>query len=71
VLPCLWVGSFADISLPDISIFLLDDLPTSPSSGQAAISFQLRLPKLPACHSRAAFEGCVILDESQQGGVAR
>ena len=29
-------------------------LRTSPSSGQAAISFQLRHPKLLACHSRAA-----------------
>ena len=27
---------------------------TSPSSGQATISFQLRRHKLPACHSRAA-----------------
>jgi len=29
-------------------------LRTSPSSGQATISFQLRHPKLLACHSRAA-----------------
>ena len=29
--------------------------------GQAAISFQLRHPKLPACHSRAAFEGQELL----------
>jgi hypothetical protein len=29
--------------------------PTSPSSGQAAISSQLRDHKLPACHSEAAF----------------
>ena len=24
-------------------------------------------PQVPACHSRAAFEGCVVLDQSQQG----
>ena len=30
-------------------------LRTSPSSGQAAFTSQLRRPKLPACHSRAAF----------------
>jgi hypothetical protein len=29
--------------------------PTSPSSGQATITSQLRHPKLLACHSRAAF----------------
>jgi len=45
-------------------------LRTSPSSGQATISPQLRHPKLHACHSRAAFEGCVVLDGSQQGSVA-
>ena len=32
-------------------------LRTSPSSGQATTSSQLRHPKLLACHSRAAFEG--------------
>jgi len=32
-------------------------LRTSPSSGQATISFQLRHPKLLACHSRAALAG--------------
>ena len=32
-------------------------LRTSPSSGQATDTFKLRRPKLPACHSRAAFEG--------------
>ena len=34
-------------------------LRTSPSCGQATISFQLRHPKLLACHSRAATEGLV------------
>jgi hypothetical protein len=29
---------------------------TNPSSGQASINYQLCQPKLPACHSGAAFE---------------
>jgi hypothetical protein len=32
-------------------------LRTTPSSGQATTNPQLRHLKLPACHSRAAFEG--------------
>jgi hypothetical protein len=31
-------------------------LRTSPSCGQTTISFQLRHPKLLACHSRAEFD---------------
>jgi len=37
--------------------FVKATLRTSPSSGQAATISQLRLRRLPACHSRAAFEG--------------
>ena len=43
---------------------------TSPSSGQATTNSLLRHPRLPACHSGAAFEGCDALDASQQDGVA-
>ena len=34
--------------------------PTSPSSGQATISFRLRHPKLLACHSGAALCSCFM-----------
>jgi len=39
-------------------------LRTSPSSGQATTNPQLRHLKLPACHSRAAFEGSGGMGES-------
>jgi hypothetical protein len=35
-------------------------LRTSPSCGQATISFQLRHPKLLACHSRAALDSQIV-----------
>jgi hypothetical protein len=40
--------------------FVKRTLRTSPSNGQATKCFLLRHPKLPACHSGAAFEGCVV-----------
>jgi hypothetical protein len=39
-----------------VNHFFDEDLPTHPSSEQAAVSSRLRHPKLLACHSRAALD---------------
>ena len=44
--------------------------PNKPLEWTGLRSTLFYLHKLPACHSGAAFEGCVVLDGNLQGSVA-
>ena len=45
---------------PHLNLYSQSDRLTSPSSGQATTYHLPRHPKLPACHSGAAFEELLI-----------